>query len=54
MSHYTKGGNLGIFLNDTNNFDLFYFSLKSEHLTTTKHIHVCTQEICVIIYFDLF
>ena len=52
MSHSTKGGNLGIFLNDTNNFDLFYFSLKFEHLTTTKHIY--TQEICVIVYFDLF
>ena len=24
--------------NDTNNFDLFYFNLKSEHLTTTKLI----------------
>ena len=34
-----------ILKNNTNNFDLFYFNLKSEHLehlTTTKHI--CTQE----------
>ena len=28
--------------NNTNNFDLFYFNLKSEHLSTTKHI--CSQE----------
>ena len=36
-----KWGNLGKFFllkNNTNNFDLFYFALKSEHLTTTKHI----------------
>ena len=44
MSHSTKVGKFeqkNYLKNNTNNFDLFYFNLKTEHLTTK---HMCSQE----------
>ena len=57
MSHSTKIGKFGqSFLVEkinTNNFDLFYFNLKSEQLTTIKHI--CIQEnLCNNIFLTYF